>query len=133
MMTSSRNDPWRAAAASPKGTPSPIPIPTAKSATAIDVRAPTMIIENKSRPKWSVPSQWTKLGRCSLSGIFNCVTSNGTQTKDTMAISSTNRLTTAPKVSERVQLMNVPSGADPQRHRPDQPKNLPRSLQKPEA
>ena len=32
-------------------------MPTATSATAIDTRAPTMIIERTSRPKWSVPSQ----------------------------------------------------------------------------
>ena len=31
--------------------PSPIPIPTATIATAIEVRAPTMIIANTSRPK----------------------------------------------------------------------------------
>ena len=51
MMTSSSRLPWRAAAARPRGTPMLIPIPTAISATAMDVRAPTMIIEKISRPK----------------------------------------------------------------------------------
>jgi hypothetical protein len=35
----------------PSGTPSAMPMPTAISATAMEVRAPTMIIENMSRPK----------------------------------------------------------------------------------
>ncbi len=48
---SSSQLPRRAAAARPSGTPSPMPMPTATSATAIDTRAPTMIIENTSRPK----------------------------------------------------------------------------------
>ena len=38
------------------------PIPTASSATAIDVRAPTRIIDTMSRPYWSVPSQCSPLG-----------------------------------------------------------------------
>ena len=68
MITSSSSEPRRAAAASPSGTPSPMPIPTATSATAIETRAPTMIIEKTSRPKWSVPSQCAAEGGCSRAG-----------------------------------------------------------------
>ena len=35
----------------PSGTPSPIPMPTATMATAIEVRAPTISIDSMSRPK----------------------------------------------------------------------------------
>ena len=48
----------RAAAQSPSGMPSPMPMPTATNATAIEVRAPTMIMLRMSRPKWSVPNQF---------------------------------------------------------------------------
>ena len=41
--------------------------------TAIEVRAPTMIIENMSRPKWSVPSQLAAEGGFSRLGMF-CAT-----------------------------------------------------------
>ena len=41
MINSSKKDSRRVAAASPKGTPTRIPIPTAKKATANEVRAPT--------------------------------------------------------------------------------------------
>ena len=51
IMSSSRKDPLRVAEKSPRGTPTIIPIPTARSATAIDVRAPIIIMENISRPK----------------------------------------------------------------------------------
>ena len=51
MMTSSRSDPLRAAAQSPSGTPKAMPMPTATKATAMDTRAPTMIIDRMSRPK----------------------------------------------------------------------------------
>ena len=44
-------------AARPSGTPIEKPIPTAKSATANEVRAPIIIIDKISRPKWSVPNQ----------------------------------------------------------------------------
>ena len=70
MINSSIYDPLRAAAQSPKGIPSPMPIPTATNATAIEVRAPTIIILKMSRPKWSVPNQWVPLGVCSLSGML---------------------------------------------------------------
>ena len=43
-------------------------MPTATSATAIETRAPTMIIERMSRPKWSVPNQCAADGGCSLRG-----------------------------------------------------------------
>ena len=51
MMISSTSDPRLAAAHRPSGTPRPMPIPTATSATAIEVRAPTMIMLRISRPK----------------------------------------------------------------------------------
>ncbi len=51
MMISSRSPPRPAAAASPSGTPSSTPMPTATSATAIDTRAPTISIDSTSRPK----------------------------------------------------------------------------------
>ena len=51
MMISSAQLPRLAAAHSPSGTPKLKPMPTATTATAIDVRAPTMIIEKMSRPK----------------------------------------------------------------------------------
>ena len=51
MISSSSHDPLRAAAARPSGTPSDMPIPTATRATAMDVRAPTMIMLKMSRPK----------------------------------------------------------------------------------
>ena len=51
MMSSSSQPPCLALAASPRGTPSPMPMPTATNATASEVRAPTMIIDSKSRPK----------------------------------------------------------------------------------
>ena len=50
MMISSGRLPLRAAAASPRGTPTSMPIPTATSATAIDVRAPTISMLRMSRP-----------------------------------------------------------------------------------
>ena len=43
-------------------------MPTATSATAMETRAPTMIIERRSRPKWSVPSQCAAEGGWSLLG-----------------------------------------------------------------
>ncbi len=70
MISSSIQDPLRAAAVRPSGTPSAMPMPTATSATAIEVRAPTMIMLNMSRPKWSVPNQWAAEGVCSLAGMF---------------------------------------------------------------
>ena len=48
---SSSTEPRRAAARSPRGTPATIPIPTATTATAIEVRAPTISIDRMSRPK----------------------------------------------------------------------------------
>ena len=51
IIISSIKHPRRAAEKSPKGTPIVTPIPTASNATAIDVRAPIMIIEKISRPK----------------------------------------------------------------------------------
>ena len=46
----------------------PMPMPTATSATAIELRAPTMIIERMSRPKWSVPNQCAAEGALQLVG-----------------------------------------------------------------
>ena len=57
IITSSIREFFLAAAARPHGTPIEKPIPTAKSATANEVRAPIIIIDKISRPKWSVPSQ----------------------------------------------------------------------------
>ena len=51
MMISSLQPPRKPAAASPSGMPNVMPMPTASTATAIEVRAPTMIIANTSRPK----------------------------------------------------------------------------------
>ncbi|RNF35989.1 hypothetical protein A7A09_000830 [Paracoccus methylarcula] len=51
MIVSSSQLPRRAAAINPRGTPNPMPIPTATSATAMDTLAPTMIIDRMSRPK----------------------------------------------------------------------------------
>ena len=48
---SSKKVPLFAAAIIPKGNPKNIPIPTATKATAIEVCAPTMIIESISLPK----------------------------------------------------------------------------------
>ena len=52
-----------------------MPMPTATSATAIETRAPTMIIESMSRPKWSVPSQCAAEGGCSLAAMSSAATS----------------------------------------------------------
>ena len=41
-------------------------MPTATSATAIETRAPTMIIDSTSRPKWSVPNQCAAEGGLQL-------------------------------------------------------------------
>jgi hypothetical protein len=68
MTTSSTHPPARAAARSPRGTPASRPMPTATTATAMEVRAPTMIIDRTSRPRWSVPSQWAAEGPRSLLG-----------------------------------------------------------------
>ena len=51
MTPSSMILPLQVAANNPNGTPMSTPIPTATNATAIDVRAPTMIIVSISRPK----------------------------------------------------------------------------------
>ena len=52
-----------------------MPMPTATSATAIETRAPTMIIERTSRPKWSVPSQCAAEGGWSLPAMSRAATS----------------------------------------------------------
>jgi len=51
IIKSSSQWPWFAAAHKPKGTPRAIPIPTATTATAMEVRAPTIIMEKISLPK----------------------------------------------------------------------------------
>ena len=56
MITSSSRLPRVAAAARPSGTPMTTPMPTATRATASDTRAPTISIDSRSRPNWSVPS-----------------------------------------------------------------------------
>ena len=75
MITSSNQLPRRAAAASPSGTPRPMPIPTATKATAMETRAPTMIIDRISRPKWSVPNQCAAVGACSFDAMSSASTS----------------------------------------------------------
>ena len=50
MMASSSHDPLRAAAISPSGTPAPMPITTATSATAMETCAPAITIDMRSRP-----------------------------------------------------------------------------------
>ena len=86
---------------SPSGTPSPSPMPTATSATAIEVRAPTISIDRMSRPKWSVPSQCTAEGGCSLSAMASRVTSYGVQAKLVSAATTTTPTSSAPGTSER--------------------------------
>ena len=51
MMVSSKSEFFLVAAARPSGTPIKKPIPTAKIATASEVRAPIIIIDKMSRPK----------------------------------------------------------------------------------
>ena len=51
MMISSKMLPRFAAAARPSGMPSAIPIPTASTATPMEVRAPTISIDSTSLPK----------------------------------------------------------------------------------
>ena len=70
----------------------PAPMVTAASATAIELNAPTMIIDNTSRPKWSVPSGCGADGGSSLLPISIAATSWGVQASDrnaTAAIIST--------------------------------------------
>ena len=62
-----------------------MPIPTATIATPIDVRAPIMSIESVSRPKWSVPSQWSEPGGWSFRAMSSSSTGNGDHTNDTQA------------------------------------------------
>ena len=75
MIASSSQPPARAAAARPSGTPRPSPIATATSATASEVRAPAMIMDAMSRPRWSVPSGWASDGPWSLSAMARAATS----------------------------------------------------------
>ncbi len=74
-ISASSTRPPRAAASVPSGTPKPMPMPTATSATAIELRAPTMIIDSMSRPKWSVPNQCADEGGNVLSDMTSRVTS----------------------------------------------------------
>ena len=53
----------------------PMPMPTATSATAIELRAPTMIIDSMSRPNWSVPKICVAEGGCMRSATMSFVTS----------------------------------------------------------
>ncbi len=56
-------------------------MPTATSATAMETRAPTMIIEKTSRPKWSVPNQCVADGGWSFAAMSRAATSQGVQKK----------------------------------------------------
>ncbi len=71
--------PPRAAAKAPSGMPTPAPTNTAMIETAIELRAPTMIMEKTSRPKLSVPKKCVRLGPCSLSRKFIAVGEYGVQ------------------------------------------------------
>ena len=50
-ISASSTQPRRAAAQQPSGTPTEMPMATAMKATAMELRAPTMIMEKISRPK----------------------------------------------------------------------------------
>ena len=60
-----------------------MPMPTATSATAIELRAPTMMRESTSRPKWSVPNQCAADGGFSFCAMAISVTGYGVQTSET--------------------------------------------------
>ena len=79
-MTKPSTMPPRAAAKAPSGIPIPAPTSTAMIDTAMELRAPTIIMENTSRPKLSVPNRWLKLGPCNLSRKFMAVGEYGVQT-----------------------------------------------------
>ena len=115
MIASSSSEPRRAAAISPSGTPNPMPMPTATSATAIDTRAPTMIIENTSRPKWSVPNQCSADGGLSFAAMSSTATSKGVQTNETSA-AATKTATSAPPAST-ARISPASGAADRPRHR----------------
>lgn len=61
------------AAISPSALPTVRPSPTAPRPTASELRAPTMIIENTSRPNWSVPNQCSAEGGRRRFRIAICV------------------------------------------------------------
>ena len=73
MMRWSRMPSRRTEAASPSAVPSTMPMPTAPSPTASELRAPTMIIEKTSRPNWSVPNQFVAEGPLRRLRIAICV------------------------------------------------------------
>ena len=119
--TSSSRLPRVAAASSPSGTPPSMPIPTASKATAIDVRAPTMIIDRISRPKWSVPSRWSTEDGANLAAMFRLVTSCGVHSSDTNPAATNSPLSPSP-ISSRALTM-ASSGAGRSRRRPARPRN----------
>ena len=75
--------PPQAAAASPMGTPIPMPIPTASTATMKLVSVPLITSDNRSRPKWSVPSQWVALGPAKRRAMAICSMGKGVHHSDT--------------------------------------------------
>ena len=46
-------------------TPIPMPMPTAITPTRMEVTAPVITRESRSRPKWSVPKRCALVGPCS--------------------------------------------------------------------
>ncbi|MNS32031.1 hypothetical protein D3C72_641020 [compost metagenome] len=53
----------------------PTPMPTATKATIREFCAPAMIMDNTSRPKWSVPNGWAAEGAVSLAAMSTASTS----------------------------------------------------------
>ena len=120
IIKSSSQWPWFAAAHKPKGTPRAIPIPTATTATAIEVRAPTIIIEKISLPKWSVPNHWAAEGNLNLAVICKISTSAGVQTNDTSAPRRNMANNIPPKINVRGKLVIFFSIVGQPQHRLDQ-------------
>ena len=65
------------------GTPIPMPIPTASTATMKLVSVPLITSDNRSRPKWSVPSQWVALGPAKRRAMAICSMGKGVHHSDT--------------------------------------------------
>ena len=75
----------------PSGTPTNMASSTEDSPTASDTRLPWMMRLSMSRPNWSVPSQWVRLGASNISSMELIIGSYGASTSAKIAtrISST--------------------------------------------
>ena len=84
----------------PSGTPTKTASSTDDNPTASDTRLPWMMRLNMSRPNWSVPSQWVRLGASNISFMELITGSYGASTSAKIATSTSS--TTIPRPNNAV-------------------------------